>query len=134
MFIERLQSYTALPTSHVTYLGNLYGFSSTTNTEVRSRFYELALLDPLAPGVQVFAKAAAKWVTGSDGTGIIKGRMKFCRPVFRAVYRVDPSVARDEFVKYKLAFHPIARRLIEKVVYTFQLANSLNLITYSLYC
>ena len=59
--------------------------------------------------------AAAKWVTGNDGTGIIKGRMKFCRPVFRAVFRVDASVARDEFVQFKLSFHPIARRLIEKV-------------------
>ena len=41
--------------------------------------------------------------------------MKFCRPVFRAVNRADPEAAKSTFMKYRSAFHPIARRLIEKV-------------------
>jgi leukotriene-A4 hydrolase len=43
------------------------------------------------------------------------GRMKFCRPIFRSVGRVDNKLAKEVFGKSKDAFHPIARRLIEKV-------------------
>lgn len=63
----------------------------------------------------MFSIEAANWVTGADGTGLIKGRMKFCRPIFRALFKVDNKLAVDEFVKAKNAFHPIAKKLIEKV-------------------
>jgi hypothetical protein len=43
--------------------------------------------------------------------------MKFCRPIFRSVYLVKPDLAQDVFSKSKEAFHPIARRLIEKASY-----------------
>jgi hypothetical protein len=43
------------------------------------------------------------------------GRMKFCRPIFKAVGQVDSALAKEVFEKSKEAFHPIARRLIEKV-------------------
>lgn len=41
--------------------------------------------------------------------------MKFCRPVFRAVNETDSQLAKEIFSKTKEAFHPIARRMIEKV-------------------
>ncbi|EJD04497.1 uncharacterized protein FOMMEDRAFT_107254 [Fomitiporia mediterranea MF3/22] len=116
VFLERLQNYPAFPSSHITHLGSLYGVRTTSNIEIRDRFYELALLYPgVAPEEsKAIAQEAAKWVVGEHGTGIIKGRMKFCRPVFRAVNRADPEVAKSTFMKYRSAFHPIARRLIEK--------------------
>jgi len=55
-----------------------------------------------------------RWVVGDDGTGVIKGRMKFCRPIFRLVNKVDKNLAVSVFTKAKDAFHPIARKLIEK--------------------
>lgn len=115
VFLERLQSYPALPPAHIEYLGQLYGVAGTTNAEIRYRFYEVALLDTSTPEAKLLAQEAAKWVTGNDGTGIVKGRMKLCRPVFRAINDADASVARAAFEEYKLSFHPIARRLIEKV-------------------
>ncbi|KAI5118515.1 hypothetical protein M0805_007684 [Coniferiporia weirii] len=117
VFLERLQAYPVLPPSHFTHLGALYGMDSTSNAEIRFRFYELALLDPdAAPAeTKTMAGDAARWVVGEDGTGIIKGRMKFCRPVLRAASRADASTSRNLFEKHKSAFHPIARRLIEKV-------------------
>lgn len=115
VFLERLQSYTALPSTHIAHLGKLYSVANTTNAEIRFRFYEVALLDPTSTGAQQFALQAARWVVGDDETGVVKGRMKFCRPVFRAINRVDPKIARDVFGRSKNAFHPIARRLIEKV-------------------
>ena len=55
---------------------------------------------------------------GKDGSGAIKGRMKFCRPVFHAVRRVDADLAKQVFEPSKYAFHPIARKMIEKVSFS----------------
>ncbi|KAL5518474.1 LAP2 [Sanghuangporus vaninii] len=115
VFLEKLQSYPALPPAHLTYLGNLYGLSETANSELRFRYYELALLDTSIPVSKSFASDAARWVVGDDGTGIIKGRMKFCRPVLRAAARADPETTTKIFIANRDSFHPIARRLIEKV-------------------
>lgn len=46
---------------------------------------------------------------------MVVGRMKFCRDVFRSVYKVDKELAVNAFQKEKNSFHPIARKLIEKV-------------------
>ena len=62
-----------------------------------------------------FAGQALRWVTGRDGTGVIKGRMKFCRPMFRAASKVNAQLAKESFAQSKEEFHPIARKLIEKV-------------------
>lgn len=115
VFLERLQSYAALPHTHIQHLGTLYGFLGTPNAELRWRFYEVALLDPVSPAAQQFAAPAAQWIVGTDGTGIVRGRMKFCRPLFRAVARADKKLAVEVFTEHRLAFHPIAQRLIEKV-------------------
>ncbi|KAH9891199.1 peptidase family M1-domain-containing protein [Cubamyces lactineus] len=114
VFLERLQSYPALPHAHIQHLGALYGFLTTPNAELRWRFYEVALLDPSSPAAKEFAPAAAQWVVGKDGTGVVRGRMKFCRPTFRAVARADKKLAIEVFNENKFSFHPIARRLIEK--------------------
>lgn len=115
VFLERLQSYPALPPDHIAYLGDLYALSATSNAEIRFRFYELALLDPATPESKALASEASRWVVGEDGTGVIKGRMKFCRPVLRAANRADPETTKRLFIANKAAFHPIARKLIEKV-------------------
>jgi leukotriene-A4 hydrolase len=113
--LERLQSYPVLPSPHISHLGSLYRLSSSSNAEIRLRFYEVALADPKSIAAKSFAPEAAKWIVGDDGTGVVKGRMKFCRPVFRAVHKVDPILSVSVFSKSKDAFHPIARKLIEKV-------------------
>jgi len=114
VFLERLQSYPALPSSHISYLGKLYHLSTIPNAEIRLRFYMVALVDPSSPAAKSFAPEAANWVVGDDDTGVVKGRMKFCRPIFRAVYKVDQRLSVAVFSKSKDAFHPIARKLIEK--------------------
>ena len=64
VFLERLAAKAPLPAAHLTHLGTLYGFASSPNAEIRTRFYTLAL--PYAPA---FAEPAAQWVTGKDGSG-----------------------------------------------------------------
>ncbi|KAJ6577284.1 hypothetical protein B0H19DRAFT_1252651 [Mycena capillaripes] len=114
VFLERLQDFPALPDAHIKHLGTIYGVSSTPNAEIRLRFYNLALSPPTSTAAAYFAPEAAKWVVGTDGSGVIKGRMKFCRPIFRGVFLVDEGLAKETWVKYQSGFHPIARKLIEK--------------------
>ncbi|KAF8890429.1 peptidase family M1-domain-containing protein [Infundibulicybe gibba] len=114
VFLERLESYPPLPVSHLTHLAAIYDVSSTPNAEIRLRFYQVALADSSSETARLFAEEAVKWVIGEDGTGIIKGRMKFCRPIFKAVFRVDKSLAVDAFLRAKDSFHPIAKKLLEK--------------------
>ncbi|PFH48207.1 hypothetical protein AMATHDRAFT_196923 [Amanita thiersii Skay4041] len=115
VFIERLQSLPTLPSSHLQHLTSIYNLSSTGNAEIRARLYGLLLADPTVPIAKESASEAVKWVVGDDGTGIVKGRMKFCRPVFRAVDKVDHDLATSFFNKARTSFHPIARKMIEKV-------------------
>lgn len=119
VFLETLTSkYPPLPSSHLIYLAEAYKVSKTHNAEIRLRFYHLIFVEPTSEASKKFAPEAADWVTGS-GSGIVIGRMKFCRDVFRDVYKVDQELAVSEFTKAKESFHPIARKMIEKVsVYT----------------
>lgn len=94
----------------------MYGLVQTANAELRLRFYQVALRAGVScAAARAYAPDAARWVVGADGTGIVKGRMKFCRPVLRAVATVDRGLAVETYEGYKEAFHPIARSLIEKV-------------------
>ena len=56
-----------------------------------------------------------QWVVGEDGSDIVKGRMKFCRPVFQDASKVDKQMAIKSFKAHKSSFHPIAAKMIEKV-------------------
>ncbi|CAK5268784.1 unnamed protein product [Mycena citricolor] len=100
VFLERLQEYPGLPHSHLLHLGNLYGISASQNSESISASH--------------FAPEAARWVVGDDGTGVIKGRMKFCRPTLRAVFLVDKALATSTWTKHQTKFHPIARKMVDK--------------------
>lgn len=122
VFLERLQSYPPLPSDLILYLGSLYNLSTTSNAEIRLRFYEVALVDPSSAAAKMLADEAAKWVIGDDGSGVVKGRMKFCRPVLKAVAKVDKALAIENWEKAKMAFHPIARKLIDLVCPAFFLA------------
>jgi leukotriene-A4 hydrolase len=115
LLLEQLQDYPPFPSAHKSHLGEIYGFSTTGNAEIRFRFYVFALLNPSSPAAKEFAQEAARWVTGNDGTGLIKGRGKFSRPIFRSINKVDKDLAVTTFNKSKKAFHPIVRKMIEKV-------------------
>lgn len=111
--LERLQSFDPLPVAHIDDLGDLYGLVNSPNAELRLRFYQVALLDPKSAKSEQYATAALGWVVGEED-GMVKGRMKFCRPIFRAVFAVDTAMAQDKYQEHKSSFHPIARDLIEQ--------------------
>ncbi|CEL62167.1 Leukotriene A-4 hydrolase homolog OS=Yarrowia lipolytica (strain CLIB 122 / E 150) GN=YALI0F00396g PE=3 SV=1 [Rhizoctonia solani AG-1 IB] len=87
------------------------------NSEIRLRWYALALSGEV-PAPLEWSTRAAEWVVGA-GKGVdagkgVKGRMKFCRPTFRAINKVIPALAKSSFEAHKDEFHPIARRMIAK--------------------
>ncbi|KAJ7677326.1 peptidase family M1-domain-containing protein [Mycena rosella] len=114
VFLERLQDFPALPFTHIAHLGTVYAVADTTNAEIRLRFYNLALSPPASEAAVHFAPQATNWVVGADGSDVIKGRMKFCRPIFRGVFQVNEDLAKNAWKKNKNEFHPIARKLIDK--------------------
>ena len=117
VFLERLETnYPALPTKLVVHLGTLYGFSQVTNSEIRTAFYLVALKEPAPPlAAEILVQEVLDWVIGKD-TGIIQGRMKFCRPLFRAADKVDRAKTIAAYCSARTLFHPIARKLIEEEV------------------
>ena len=115
VFLERLQSFPPLPSHLIIHLGEVYKFKNTFNAELRFRFYGVAFSDPSSNAAKTLVTDAAKWLIGDDETGVVKGRMKFCRTIFREVWRVDKDLAVRSWEKAKKNFHPIARKLIEKV-------------------
>lgn len=111
VFLERLADIggASLPSSHIKLLDSLYGFNKHPNAEIRLRFYSLVLTSSSA---STFIQSAAEWLVDPKA---LKGRMKFCRPVFKAIRNVDANFAKATWRSNAQFFHPIARRLIEKV-------------------
>jgi len=118
VFLERLETYPALPTPLVLYLDVLYRFSQITNSEIRMPFYLVALKEPTSHVSRLYVRQVLDWVTGKD-TGIIQGRMKFCRPLFRAANKVDRKKTVAAYCSARTLFHPIARKLIEQVCLSY---------------
>lgn len=81
----------------------MYDFVSSKNVEIKSAYYQLALKasDPTA------SYGAAELL----GT---VGRMKFVRPLFRALNKVNRDLALETFAKNKEFYHPICRGMVEK--------------------
>ncbi|KAF8308712.1 zincin, partial [Clavulina sp. PMI_390] len=117
VFLERLSDIggPSLPLSHLELLSNLYSLHTTPNIELRHRFYMLVLAaKPSAPdgGAARWVYDAGQWVADPK---MIKGRMKFCRPIFRSMGKVgDGEYAKRVWRENQVYFHPIARRLIDK--------------------
>ncbi|KAG1880216.1 hypothetical protein F4604DRAFT_1751031 [Suillus subluteus] len=100
VFLERLESYNEpLPAGH------LFHFDKYTPSPRLSapKFDSDSMPWCLSPRhAMQFCSRSGRLVIGADDTGVIKGRMKFCRPVFRVM-------------QAQTQFHPIAQSLIAQV-------------------
>merc|ERR1711904_356228 len=83
-------------------MADSYGFLKS-NCELCFRFLRLAL--------------GAKW-KGAEATAVDlatrQGRMKFTRPMYRALKGYDATLARDTFLKHKSSYHPICGKMVAK--------------------
>ncbi|WFD34894.1 leukotriene-A4 hydrolase [Malassezia cuniculi] len=103
VFLERLHSGAAVPAAVAEELDEAYALNTAQNTEIRMRFYQVALEDKEGK----YAPYAAEWVK-------TQGRMKYCRAIYKALVRVEPELARRTFKENRSFYHPIAASLIEK--------------------
>ncbi|KAA1086418.1 hypothetical protein PGTUg99_004839 [Puccinia graminis f. sp. tritici] len=80
-----------------------YRFNKTNNQEIRLRWYSVSLKSGC------YCQDAATWVSN-------KGRMKFARPVYRALFKVEPELARKTFEDNSDFYHPICRALLSDFI------------------
>ncbi|EHA52461.1 leukotriene A-4 hydrolase [Pyricularia oryzae 70-15] len=84
-------------------LGNAYDLIETKNVELKTAYYLIALR----------AQDSTAYQGVADLLGQV-GRMKFVRPLFRALNKVDRPLALTTFEKNKDFYHPICRAMAEK--------------------
>ncbi|KAK3995050.1 peptidase family M1-domain-containing protein [Cladorrhinum sp. PSN332] len=84
-------------------LGKTYGLSDSKNAELKSAYYHIAMK----------AKDTSAYQGVADLLGEV-GRMKFVRPLFRGLNKVDRELALKTFDKNRDFYHPICRQMVEK--------------------
>ncbi|CAK7209788.1 Leucyl aminopeptidase yscIV [Sporothrix bragantina] len=84
-------------------MGTAYGMVDTQNVEVKSAYYAVSLR----------AEDKATYQGTADLLGTV-GRMKFVRPLYRALNKVDRELALSTFEKNRDFYHPICRAMVEK--------------------
>ena len=107
VFLETLQLFPS-PLHHqaVQSLGSVYSLDSSANVEIVSRFYQIGLI----AGYKGVLKPTAELL------GRV-GRMKFVRPLYREMAKVDNALAKATFEKYRKFYHPICRNAVEGDLY-----------------
>lgn len=104
VFLEKVQTFkTPLTPSQSQAMGKTYSFASSKNVEVSSRYF----------GVGLAAKDETVFQPTADLLGKV-GRMKFVRPLYRQLNKVNRELAVKTFEKDKDFYHPICRQLLEK--------------------
>jgi len=84
-------------------MGAAYSLSASRNVELSSRYF----------GIGLTAKDESVYQPAADLLGKV-GRMKFVRPLYRKLVKVDKKLALETFEKNKDFYHPICRAQVEK--------------------
>lgn len=104
VFLEAVQDFKhPLTATAAQKMGVTYDFLTCKNVEVVSRYYAVALR---AEDKTVFGPVAK--LLGSVG------RMKFVRPLYRALAKADWSFAMSTYETNRAFYHPICRTMVEK--------------------
>jgi leukotriene-A4 hydrolase len=94
-----------LPAELVEKMGDAYQFSRSQNVEVKAAYFEVALKNKVASTYQGVAELLGQ-----------VGRMKFVRPLFAGLNKVDRSLALATFQKNKDFYHPICKSVVAKLL------------------
>jgi leukotriene-A4 hydrolase len=104
VFLEKVQSFAEKFTpEQIHLLGHTYGYAETHNIEVLSRYLSAGMM----------AEAPETYQPSADLVGRI-GRMKFVRPMYKLLNKVDRDLAVKTFKKNIDFYHPICRQMVEK--------------------
>lgn len=84
-------------------LGSVYKFVLSQNIEVKAAYFELSLKSNVVSTYALVAELLGQ-----------VGRMKFVRPLFKALNKVDRELALSTFEKNKDFYHPICKAMVAK--------------------
>lgn len=84
-------------------LGKVYEFSASQNVELKSAFFLIAIK----------AGDKSNYEPAAELLGQV-GRMKYVRPLFRELNKVDRQLALDTFKKNGEFYHPICKGMVAK--------------------
>lgn len=104
MFLESVQQFKSpLAADRARHLGEVYSFTTSQNVELKAAYYHIAMA----------SEDASSYAGVADLLGRV-GRMKFVRPLFRGLNKVDRELALETFEKNKDFYHPICKGMVEK--------------------
>ncbi|RKP04684.1 hypothetical protein THASP1DRAFT_33517 [Thamnocephalis sphaerospora] len=103
VFLDLLADYDAFPVDKIAAMDELYSLTEVRNAEIRFGWQMLCLKAAYKP---IYAHVA-QFVTE-------QGRMKYVRPLYRELSKVDMAFACKVFLANRENYHPIAMRMIEK--------------------
>lgn len=84
-------------------MGKVYDFVSSKNAGLKTAYYLVALR----------ARDPTCFYGAAELLGLV-GRMKFVRPLFRELNKVDRLLALNTFAKNRDFYHPICRGMVQK--------------------
>lgn len=103
MFLERVQEFAPVSAETIDAMDKAYGFSAVGNAEIKFRWQMLRLLSNDQRGNDLVAD-----FLGSQG------RMKFVRPLYRQLAKINKPFAQQTFDRFKASYHPIASKMVAK--------------------
>jgi leukotriene-A4 hydrolase len=84
-------------------MGKAYSLGTSRNVELSFRYF----------GIGLAAKDEAVYQPTAELLGKV-GRMKFVRPLYMKLNKVDRKLALETFEKNKDFYHPICRDMVDK--------------------
>ncbi|KAG4410498.1 hypothetical protein IFR04_016367 [Cadophora malorum] len=104
VFLEKVQLFeTPLSPSKSQAMGKAYKLATSRNVELSFRYF----------GIGLTAKDESVYHPTAELLGTV-GRMKFVRPLYRKLNKVDRKLALETFEKNRDFYHPICRDMVEK--------------------
>ncbi|KAF9353213.1 Leukotriene A-4 hydrolase [Mortierella sp. NVP85] len=105
VFLERVSELEPLSHTHLDVMDELYDLTNVGNAEIKFRWQMVCLqanYEKIYPEVAAFASTM--------------GRMKFCRPLLRALFHAKngAELAKETFLQNRSFYHPIAATMIAK--------------------
>lgn len=104
VFLEAVQRFkTPLTATQSQAMGKAYSLGTSRNVELSFRYF----------GIGLTAKDETVYQPTAELLGKV-GRMKFVRPLYRKLNKVDRKLALETFEKNKDFYHPICRDMVDK--------------------
>lgn len=106
VLLQQVQAFAApLSAAQAEKMGVVYDFLGSQNVEVKAAYFEVALQSQVASTYPLVAELLGQ-----------VGRMKFVRPLFAALNKVDRELALRTFEKNKNFYHPICKAMVAKAL------------------